>query len=201
VTVPPSPVEFSSHCCFHKLSHSWLLGGALHSCFLWPSCLFTVHMGSGPSPLSCGIFFPPPLLQVFPLLVAGRVMPLLPSPAGLFIYSSVGDCPSPPLRHSWHLALFVMYLFCCLLFSFSFFLGWGSVCPGHYADLAQDCLWEYHVPLSSPCSLHLPKQSGCWRLVPREPSWFLCLMWSGNAMRGLGVWRSQSFASSWWFFL
>jgi hypothetical protein len=26
-------------------------------------------------------------------------------------------------------------------------------------------------------------------------------MWSGDAMCGLGVWRCQSFASSWWFFL
>jgi hypothetical protein len=25
---------------------------------------------------------------------------------------------------------------------FSFFPGWGSVCPGGYADLAQGCLWD-----------------------------------------------------------
>jgi hypothetical protein len=34
-----------------------------------------------------------------------------------------------------------------------------------------------------------------------ESSWFLHLTWSGDAMCGLGVWRCQSFASSWWFFL
>jgi hypothetical protein len=28
-----------------------------------------------------------------------------------------------------------------------------------------------------------------------------CLQWSGDTMRGLGVWRSRSFASSLWFFL
>jgi hypothetical protein len=41
--------------------------------------------------------------------------------------------------------LFAMFLYCsyCLLLSFSFFPGWGSVCPGGYADLAQGCLWEY----------------------------------------------------------
>jgi hypothetical protein len=66
----------------------------------------------------------------------------------------------------WHLgcpALFAMCLFCCncLLFRFfSFFPGWGLVCPGGYADLAQDCLWEYCMFLSSPCGLHLPKPSG-----------------------------------------
>jgi hypothetical protein len=45
---------------------------------------------------------------------------------------------------------------------FFFFPGWGSVCPGGYADLAQGCLWEYRVLLSSPCGLHFPKQSGHW---------------------------------------
>jgi hypothetical protein len=85
---------------------------------------------------------------------------------------------------------------------FSFFPGWGLVCPGGYADLAQDCLWEYHVPLGSPCGLRLPKPSGRWHLVAvREPSWFLHLTWSGDAMCRLEVWRSQSFASSWRFFL
>jgi hypothetical protein len=57
------------------------------------------------------------------------------------------------------------------------------------------------MALSSPGGMCLPKWSGSWHLVAREPSWFLCLMWSGDAMHGLGVWRGQSFASSWWFFL
>jgi hypothetical protein len=35
-------------------------------------CLFTVHVGSGSSLLSCGVFLPPPLSQASPLLVAGR---------------------------------------------------------------------------------------------------------------------------------
>jgi hypothetical protein len=35
----------------------------------------------------------------------------------------------------------------------------------------------------------------------QEPSWFLHLMWSGEAMCRLEVWRCQSFACSWWFFL
>jgi hypothetical protein len=110
--------------------------------------------------------------------------------------------PLPPLRHSRRPALFAKCLFCCcLLFSFSFFPGWGSVCPGGYA-LAQCFLWEYCVPLSSPCVLHLSKWSGSWHLAAaQEPSWFLWLTWSGDAMHSLEVWRSQSFASSWWFFL
>jgi hypothetical protein len=54
---------------------------------------------------------------------------------------------------------------------------WGSVCPGGCADLAQDCLWEYHILLSSPYCPHLRKLSGHWHLVVAwESSWFLCLM-------------------------
>jgi hypothetical protein len=87
----------------------------------------------------------------------------------------------PPLQRSGCQALFVMclLLLLCAYYSvfFSFFPGWGSVCPGVYADLAQDCLWEYCMPLSSPCVLHLPKWSGCWHLgAAQEPSWFLRLM-------------------------
>jgi hypothetical protein len=45
----------------------------------------------------------------------------------LFIYSSLRDFPSPPLWRSGHPTLFATCLFCCycLLFSFSFFPGWG----------------------------------------------------------------------------
>jgi hypothetical protein len=79
---------------------------------------------------------------------------------GLFIYSSGRDSPPPP-QHSMRPTLFAMCLYCsyCLLLSFSFFPGWGLVCPGGYADLAQGCLWEYRMPLSSPCPC-LPMPSG-----------------------------------------
>jgi hypothetical protein len=43
--------------------------------------------------------------------------------------------------------------------------------------------------------------SKSWRLAAWEPPWFLCLLWSRDAMHGLGVWRCWTFASSWWFFL
>jgi hypothetical protein len=77
----------------------------------------------------------------------------------------------PSLLHFFLLLLLIIQVF------FSFFPGWGSVCPGGYADLVQGCLWEYHVPLSSPYGLRLPKQSGRWCLaVAQESSWFLHLM-------------------------
>jgi hypothetical protein len=126
-------------------------------------CLFTAHVGRGPSPLSCGVFLPPPLLQAFPLLVAGCVPPLLPSTArpGLFIHSSVRDCP-PPLFSAQGALPSLLHVFIVLIayYSVSLFIpGWGSVCSGGYADLAQGCSWEYHMPLSSPCGLRPPKLS------------------------------------------
>jgi hypothetical protein len=82
--------------------------------------------------------------------------------------------PSPNLQRSVHPTLFPACLYCsyCLLLSFSFFPRWRSVCPGGYADLAQACLWEYRIPLSSPCPC-LPKPSGHGQLAARGPSWFL----------------------------
>jgi hypothetical protein len=50
VGLPLSPVEFSSHCHFYKLSHSWLLGASL-AC---PACLFTVP-GRIPFPQSLAL--------------------------------------------------------------------------------------------------------------------------------------------------
>jgi hypothetical protein len=82
----------------------------------------------------------------------------------------------PLLQCSGCSTLFDTCLYCsyCLLLSFSFLPGWELVCPGDYADLAQGCLWEYCVPLSSPC-LCLPKPSGHGHVAARGPSWFLHL--------------------------
>jgi hypothetical protein len=72
----------------------------------------------------------PPLLWSFPPTAAFTSFPtpdccvlllLLPSLAGLFIYSSVRDCLSPTLQHSGHPVLFATCLFCCYCLLFSFF--------------------------------------------------------------------------------
>jgi hypothetical protein len=133
-----------------QLSQAFLLlvtGRCCCSCR--PPCLYTVYVGSGSSLLSCGVFLPPPLSQAFPLLIAGHAPPLPPEalrPTQLFYLQSREGFPSPNLQRSGHPTLFTVCLYCsyCLLLSFSFFLGWRSVCPGGYAALAQACLWEYH---------------------------------------------------------
>jgi hypothetical protein len=91
-----------------------------------------------------------------------------------------------------------IFLFQLLVYYSDWFFPLFSLGGG---QSVQGTMLIYCVLLSLPGGLHLPKQSGSWSLVAQEPSWFLHLMWSGDAMRGLGVWRSRSFASSWWYFL
>jgi hypothetical protein len=135
------------------------LGEVCYTRLLWPACLlqFTWEVSLLPSPL--GLSSHRHFYKLSCSKVAGRVLPLLPSPAGLFIYSSVRDFLSPTLQPSGRPTLFatclLLLLFIQFGFFFSFFPGWGSVCPGGYADLAQHCLWGYHVPLSSPGGLLL----------------------------------------------
>jgi hypothetical protein len=133
-----------SHC--YKLSPLQALGKVTLHWLSLAACLFTFHVASRPSPLSCGVFLPLPLLQAFRLLIAWRVPPLLlPSLAGLFIYSSVRDFPSPPLLLRVPRPLcYVSFLLLLLIiqFFFLFSLGGGVSLSRGLCDLAQDCLWE-----------------------------------------------------------
>jgi hypothetical protein len=126
-------------------------------------------VGSGFSPLSCGVFLPLSFSQAFLLLVAGHAPLLLPSPArpDLFIYSSGRDSPLSPLGVlGTPPSLLCVFIVLIAYFSVSlFFPGCRSVCPGGYADLSQGCLWVYCVLLSSPCGPCLPKPSGCRHLA------------------------------------
>jgi hypothetical protein len=174
VGLPPPPVEFSSHHCFYKFSSPdcWACAAAPVS---WHVCLqLTWQVGLPPSPVE---FLPSATLTSFPTpdCWVHTASPALSGQAQLVYLQFQEGFPSPPLTlRTPHFAT-CLYCSYCLLLSFSFFPGWGSVCPGGYADLAQGCPWEYCVPLSSPC-LHLPKLSACGRLVVAHgPSWFLCL--------------------------
>jgi hypothetical protein len=104
---------------------------------------------------SCGKWAFFPLLWSFPPTTAFTSFPApgcwarTPAPAlsgqARLVYLQFCEgFPSLPLQHSGRPTFFAMCLYCsyCLLLSFSFFPGWGLVCPGDYADLAQGCLWE-----------------------------------------------------------
>jgi hypothetical protein len=158
--------------------------------------------GSASLPLSGGDFHMTATVTSFPhSKVAGQGLPLLSSLAGLFIYRSC-EGMSPPWSSGCPALCYVSFFFFLLFvyysvwFFFFFFPGRRLVCPGGYADLSQGVL----------CTTYLltwwsPKQVRSWHLVVQVSSWFLCLTWCRDAMHGLGVWRCQSFASSWWFFL
>jgi hypothetical protein len=120
-------------------------------------------------------------LEAFPSTnLLGEVVPLLPSPAGLFIYSVSGECTSPTLWSSGCFTLFGTCLFCLFqllvyysLWGFFLFFPWvGSVCLGSYADLFQGCLWGYHMLLSSPGGLLLLSRLGAGIWWCRSPPSF-----------------------------
>jgi hypothetical protein len=119
---------FQAHCRWHC------------TCFLRPECLFTVHVGSGSYPLSCGVLLPPPLSHAFPLLVAGR-HPLQPEPARLgraCLFSVPGRILLPPSSElrAPHPLCYLSLLFLLLITQFLFFppvrvvLSWGLCWSG-----------------------------------------------------------------------
>jgi hypothetical protein len=101
--------------------------------FLRLACLFTAHVGSGSSPLSCGVFLPLPHLQAFPLLIAGCVPPFLPSLAWLVYLEFCEWSPPASLElrvpHPLcHMSLLLLLLITQFLF-FSLCGGWSVEGP------------------------------------------------------------------------
>jgi hypothetical protein len=156
-----------------------------------PTCLlqlqsffffFTVHMGSGPPLLSggaCHLRATIGILAFSKHTGAGGATPAFSGPL-VYLQFTWGNAP-PPLSGAQGtlpslLCVFFFFSAACLLFSLVFssfvFSGWGSVCPGGYADLAQGCLWEYHVSLSSAGGLQLPSRIGAGIWQHRTPPGF-----------------------------
>jgi hypothetical protein len=98
---------------------------------------------------------------------------LLPSPAGLFIHSSNGDCSPSILWSSGCSTLFAKCLFCFFSYLFIIRIVFFPLFSLGGGQSVQGAMLIYCVPLSSPGDLHLLKQSGSWHLVV----WELCLGW------------------------
>jgi hypothetical protein len=126
-------------------------------CSCQPPCLFTAHVGSGSSLLSCGVFLPPPL--------------------GLFIYSPRKDSLPPIFGAQGAPPSFQRVLFVLIAYYSVSLFSWGRGQSVQGAML----LWprlvcgSSAVPRSSP-GPRLPTPSGRWRLMARGPSLFLLLM-------------------------
>jgi hypothetical protein len=144
----------------------------------------------GPFPLSCGVFLPLPLLQAFPFLVAVCVCVChclcLLQPACLFTVPWEIAPPLPSVLRAPHPLCYMSFFL--VAYSVFFFFPWVGVSLSKgYIDLAQGCLWEYCMPLSSPGGLHLPKMS-VWELTsggmgallvsPFDVKWE-CYVWAG----------------------
>jgi hypothetical protein len=132
VDLPPSPVEFSSHCHFYKLSHSCLLGMCCCcSCLLRPGLFVYSSRGKWvfpPFPVEFSSLCPFYKLSCSRLLGVCRHSCLLQP--GLFIYSSVSD----PLPHSLvlsapHPLCYMSLLFLLLITQFLFFPWVGVGLP------------------------------------------------------------------------
>jgi hypothetical protein len=141
--------------------------------------------------------FPPPRLL-------GRAA--TPAFSGQLVYLQFCEgfplLPSLALRVPRPLCFVSFFFCCCCLFRFFSLFSQG----GGQSVQGATLMWPRVVCGSTMCRLaHLvvcfSRASRSWHLVVQEPSWFLHLPWSGDAMHRLRVWRSQSFASSQWFFL
>jgi hypothetical protein len=135
-----------------------------HTCLLWPACLFTVHMGEFPFPPRWSFPHNNHCYKLSSPQVCWAGVPLLPSLASLFIYSSHGECPSPSLLSSGHPVLFAMclFFFSCLFFSFFFLFSLGGGQSVQEAMLI--CPREYCMPLiCSPGGLPSRVGAGVWQ--------------------------------------
>jgi hypothetical protein len=129
---------------------------------------------------SCGKCMFPPLLWTFPPSATLASFPapgcwvLPPSPA--CSVTVPGWIPSPSLRCSGRLTFFAMCLYCSrgLLLSFSFFPGWGSICPG-VCQSGRGL--SVGVPRTTKLTLSASSQA-VWARVTggRGPFWFLRLI-------------------------
>jgi hypothetical protein len=95
----------------------------------------------------------------------------------------------PSLVHSKHPAFcaacpFQFLAYYLLLF---FFVGWGSVCPGSYADLSQGWLGMPHAAYLLTCWSVSLKQVWSWHLAAWETSCFFSVTSHGEALWGLGA--------------
>jgi hypothetical protein len=187
--------ELSTHLALHDLFTQSSLSSVcepLLQAFPFPRTLreVTLHPLSQATVFvyrSCWRWVFSPLLWSFPPSVTLRSFPVpgcwactfapVLSGQARLVYLVPGGIPLPPFgAPGIPPSLLLVFIVLIAYYSVSLFSpGWGSVCLGGYADLAEGCLWEYHVPLSSPC-LCLPKPSGHGQLAARGPSWFLRLM-------------------------
>jgi hypothetical protein len=174
VGLPPSPVQFCSHLHFHKLSCSWLLGGAAAPASRHVCLQFTWEVGLPSSPVKFSSLCHSHQLSCSWLLGA-RPAPArasLARPACLF--TAPGRIPFPKsleLRAP-HPFSCVSYLFLLLITQFLFYpgvevsLSRGLCCSGSGLSVGEPRYGKAHLVRVFPSLLG----AGDWR--PRGPPCF-----------------------------
>jgi hypothetical protein len=198
--LPPSPVEFSSHHHFHKLSCSWLLGGASAPASRHVCLQFTWEVGLPSSPVEfSSLLHSHKLPRSWLLGTRLRSCQSLSCLPSLFIYSP-GKGSLPPIFGAQCAPPSFPPVFIVLVAYYSVSLfspGGGKSVQGAMLLWPRLVCGSTAIPWNSP-GPRLPKPSGHRRLAARGPSWFLHLMWSRDSLCRLEVWRDQSYASSQW---
>jgi hypothetical protein len=199
VGLPPSPVKFSSHCHFHKLTCSWLLGSTAAPASRHVCLQFTWEVGLPSSPVEfSSLHHSHQLSRSWLLGACPAPAPARASPAHLAcLFKVPGRIPFPQ-----SLALSAPYPISCvslllllLITQFLFFprgevsLSRGLCCSGPGLSVGVPRYHEAHLVCVFPSRLGASD---------RGPSLFLSLMWSGDSLPWLEVWRGQSFVFSQW---
>jgi hypothetical protein len=182
--------KFTGKVTLHPLSQASLFIYSSHGKWVFPSLLWS--------------FPPTTTFTSFPIPGCWACA-AAPAFSGRLVYLQFCEgFPSLPFRAQGTLpSLLHIFFVVIAYYSVSFFsLGGDWSVQGAMLIWPTVVCGSTAVPLISPCHPCPPKPSGCWSLVAAwDPSWFLHLMWSGDAMSRIEVWRSHGFASSLWFFL
>jgi hypothetical protein len=174
VGLSPSPLKFSSHCHFQKLSCSCLLGGAAAPAGHHVCLQFTWEVGLPFSPVEFSSLLHSHKLPAPGCWVHAPLPPEPLRPARIVYLQSREGFPSPNLQRSGRPTLFPACLNCsyCLLLSFSFFpwvevsLSRGLCCSGPGLSVGVPRYHEAHLVCVFPVG------AGHWRLVsPFNVKW------------------------------
>jgi hypothetical protein len=146
VGLPPSLVEFSSHCHFYKLSHSWLLGVCCCSC--QPVFVYSSRGRWVFPPLLCS-FPPSATLTSFPAPGCWAHAPLPPvfSQAQLVYLQFREGFPLPPFgTQGAPPSLLRVFIALIAYYSVSLFSpGWGQSVQGAMLIWPRDSVEVLHT--------------------------------------------------------
>jgi hypothetical protein len=172
VGLPPSPVEFSSHCHFYKFFCSWLLGGAAAPARCHVCLQFTWEVGLPPSPVEFSSLHHSHKLSCSWLLGAHPYSHRSLSGQARLVYLQLQEGFSSPFFGAQCTLPSLQHVFIVLIAYYSvslFSQGRGQSVQGAMLIWPRVVCGNISVLLSSSCP-HLPKPFGHRQLA----AWISC---------------------------